>query len=104
MRLSNALITASVASLTLLPSLANAHTSSSSHGYSAHFGRGFLQPRNYVTAGELDDSYDFVIAGGGLAGLVIASRLSQNASTSVLVIEAGSTGDDVAEKISKSFL
>lgn len=34
-------------------------------------------------------TFDYVIAGGGLTGLTVASKLSENASISVLVIEGG---------------
>lgn len=37
----------------------------------------------------LDKAFDYVIVGGGLAGLTLASRLSEDANISVAVIEAG---------------
>ncbi|KAI1174485.1 hypothetical protein F4777DRAFT_381833 [Nemania sp. FL0916] len=41
-----------------------------------------------------DPSFDYVIVGGGTAGLVVASRLSENPRVSVAVIEAGNFEKD----------
>lgn len=41
---------------------------------------------NIVEAANIAATYDFVICGGGVAGLVLANRLTEDTNHSVLVI------------------
>ena len=51
--------------------------------------------------GTQNTTFDYVIVGGGLAGLTLASRLSEDANTSVAVIEAGGFYEQLDGNISQ---
>jgi choline dehydrogenase-like flavoprotein len=48
-----------------------------------------------MASADLDQPFDYIVVGGGTAGLVLANRLTEDSNVRVLVVEAGAdrTGD-----------
>ena len=46
-------------------------------------------PKNLTNQAAVNAVFDYVVVGGGTAGLVMAARLSENSMISVAVVEAG---------------
>eukprot|EP00892_Ulva_mutabilis_P011334 jgi/Ulvmu1/8573/UM045_0015.1 len=63
-------------------------------------GKARLQPPRAAPSSDLPSgNYDYIIVGGGLAGCLLANRLSADESKSVLLIEAGEDNKDMIVKV-----
>ncbi|KAI0795912.1 GMC oxidoreductase [Abortiporus biennis] len=71
-------------------------------------------PKAFATQVNTDDAvsqqdadkwraYDYVVAGGGTAGCVVASRLSEDPNVTVLLIEAGKSEGDIFTRMPLTF-
>jgi len=84
--------------LALLPAiLAKSHA----HTHNIDNPHRYLHKRSITSdaASVSGSAFDFVIVGGGVAGLTLGARLSEWSNVTVLVIEAGGDGSDVEDQI-----
>lgn len=65
-------------------------SASFSHAFTWQQLRGHPLIGSYFGMPGTDATYDYIIVGGGTAGLTIATRLAENRSLSIAVVEAGS--------------
>lgn len=63
-----------------------------SNALTVAYPRGVERSKVLASARDVGDSYDYVVVGGGTAGLTVADRLTEDGKTTVLVIEYGELG------------
>lgn len=77
-----------ISSFTFLLAIASVFSSISVNAAHSTGGNTILYSDHFGNVGE-NGTYDYVVIGGGTAGLTIAMRLAENESLNVAVIEAG---------------